>query len=76
LKAARLSNLMGSHALLRMSEPLTGDLWQPLFARYPHEEGVRLALFGWRVTPGGIVVMLRDLVRPEQTDIDLSEPTP
>ncbi|WP_342363822.1 ThiF family adenylyltransferase [Terrarubrum flagellatum] len=73
MTAARLSTSGAPDALVRMAEPDFGALIDLIFRRHPAREWGSFAWFGWRDTPGGLVLTLAGLAPPEPGDLDESE---
>ena len=57
-------------AIVRMANPVAGQMFDHVFTRYPGEEWATFARFGWRDTPDGLVVTLAALDLPGPGELD------
>jgi len=60
--------------LVRAASPEVDDLLDLAFRRYPDDESGSFAWFGWRETPGGIVLTLASIETPRSGDLDDTVP--
>lgn len=65
-----LTTTNGQHVLVRAAAPEIDYLWDRLFHRYPDKEWATFARFGWRETPGGLVLTIAALDIPGPDELD------